>query len=231
MSVKPIPYGVSDYKKIIEEGRAYVDKTMYIRFLEDAEDYILFLRPRRFGKSLFASMLGYYYDIAQKDNFDLLFSNTDIGKNPTTRKNSYYVLKFNFSGISTDSDEILLDDFTQRVRVTLLAFCERYHLDITLEMKSPHAQLFQFFTQFQVKYNGKIYVIIDEYDHFANQLLSSNYEAFKTAITRGGFVRAWYEVLKEVAGTIVERIFITGVSPISLDIHTSHLYLNLIPDL
>jgi len=86
MSVKPISYGIADYKSIIEKGYAYIDKTMYIRSLEQAGVYTIFLRPRRFGKSLFASMLGYYYDIAEKDNFDLLFSNTHIGKNPTKEK-------------------------------------------------------------------------------------------------------------------------------------------------
>ena len=79
MSVKPIPYGISNYNTLIRDGYAYVDKTMYIRSLEQAGVYNLFLRPRRFGKSLFASMLGYYYDIAEKDNFDFLFSNMDIG--------------------------------------------------------------------------------------------------------------------------------------------------------
>ena len=78
MSVKPIPYGISNYKTIITEGYAYVDKTMYIRSLEQAGVYHLFLRPRRFGKSLFTTMLGYYYDIAEKDNFDALFGHLDI---------------------------------------------------------------------------------------------------------------------------------------------------------
>ena len=221
MSVKRIPYGIADYKKIIEEGRAYVDKTMYIRSLEDAGDYILFLRPRRFGKSLFASMLGYYYDIAQKDNFELLFSGTDIGRNPTTRKNSYYILKFNFSGIATNSEEILLEDFTNKVHNGLLRFCNAYQLDLPLKMDRPAAQLLNLFTQFEKVCNDKIYVIIDEYDNFANELLSSNLESYKEVISRGGFVRKFYEVLKEATETIVDRIFITGVSPITVDSLTS----------
>ena len=221
MSVKQIPYGLADYKSLITEEYVYVDKTMYLPSLEQAGLYILFLRPRRFGKSLFASMLGYYYDIAEKENFDLLFSNTDIGKNPTKRKNAYYILKFNFSGIRTKSSEIMLESFTQKVYDALRAFRRAYHLDIILEMKSPEIQLSHFFTEFQEKCDGKIYVIIDEYDHFANELLSSNYEIFKDTITGDGFVRTWYEVLKEAAGTIVERIFITGVSPITLDSLTS----------
>ena len=221
MPVKPIPYGLDDYKSLITKKYAYVDKTMYIRSLEQAGIYHLFLRPRRFGKSLFASMLGYYYDIAEKDNFDLLFSNMDIGRDPTEEKNAYYILKFNFSGIRTKSPEVMLESFTQNVYDALFAFCNAYHLDITLEIKSPEAQLSHLFTQFRAKCDGQIYVIIDEYDHFANELLSSNSELFEDTITGDGFVRTWYEVLKRVAGTIVERIFITGVSPITLDSLTS----------
>ena len=221
MPAKPIPYGLADYNLLIRDGCAYVDKTMYIRSLEEAGYYHLFLRPRRFGKSLFASTLGCYYDIAEKDNFELLFSGTDIGQNPTKRKNAYYVLKFNFSGIRTDSSEIMLDRFTKKTHTMLLQFCATYHLDIALEMDSPEIELFQFFNQFQRVCNGKIYVIIDEYDHFANELLSSNLKGFKNTVTHEGFVRKWYEVLKEVAGPIVERIFITGVLPITLDSLTS----------
>jgi len=221
MPVKPIPYGLADYKLLIQDGHAYIDKTMYIRSLEQAGYYNIFLRPRRFGKSLFASTLGYYYDIAEKDNFNFLFSNMDIGQNPTKRKNAYYVLKFNFSGIRTDSPEIMLESFTRNIHNSLRTFCAAYHLDIPLEMSSPEAQLLNLFTQFQAKNDGKIYVIIDEYDHFANELLSSDPETFQKTVSGDGFVRTWYEVLKQVSGTIVERIFITGVSPITLDSLTS----------
>jgi hypothetical protein len=123
MPAKSIPYGISDYEKIVRKGHAYVDKTMYVASLETTGDYLLFLRPRRFGKTLFTSMLGYYYDIAQKDNFDLLFSSTYIGQNPTEEKSAYYVLKFNFSGIRTDSFEIMLDDFTRKAHNGLRIFC------------------------------------------------------------------------------------------------------------
>jgi hypothetical protein len=216
MSVKPIPYGLDDYKTIIREGYAHVDKTMYIRSLEQVGAYNLVLRPRRFGKSLFSSMLGYYYDINEKNNFKILFSNTYIGRNPTKKKNAYYILKFNFSGIRTDSYVVLLESFTRNIHSTLFAFCAAYDLDITLEMDSPEIQLLSFFTQFQSICDGKIYVIIDEYDDFANQLLIFDPLLFSATVPENGFVRAWYEVLKRVAGTIVDRIFITGISPVTL---------------
>ena len=228
MSIKLLPYGISNYDTIIRKRYAYVDKTMYIRSLEQAGHYILFLRPRRFGKSLFTSTLGYYYDINQKDNFDFLFSGTDIGRNPTEEKNAYYILKFNFSGIETDSTEILLESFTDKVHDALLAFCDVYQLDIPLKVARPAAQLSSFFTGFRRKCNGtclpagaKIYVIIDEYDHFANELLGAKPDIFKEVVTQDGFVRKWYEILKEASETIVDRIFITGVTPITLDSLTS----------
>jgi len=221
MSVKPIPYGIADYSTIVREGYANTDKTMYIRSLEQVGVYNLFLRPRRFGKSLFTSMLGYYYDINEKDNFDILFSNTDIGRNPTKKKNSYYILKFNFSGIRTDSYEVMLESFTRNIHSSLFAFCSAYHLDIPLEMNSPETQLLYLFTQFQRIRDGKIYVIIDEYDDFANQLLSFDPSLFAATVSGDGFIRTWYEVLKRGAGTIVDRIFITGISPIMLNSLTS----------
>ena len=222
MPVKPIPYGIDDYKSIIENGYVYVDKTMYIRTLERAGVYHVFFRPRRFGKTLFASMLGYYYDIKEKDNFNALFSHLDIGKNPTEKKNAYYILKFNFSGIRTDSYEIMLEDFTAQTRDALLAFCAAYQLDIHLEKAgNPGTHLSHLFTQFQALCDGKIYGIIDEYDHFANELLNFNLPLFTDTVSGDGFIRKWYEVLKKASGTIVERIFITGVSPITLDSLTS----------
>ena len=218
---KPIPYGLSDYKSLIEEGYAYVDKTMYIRSLEQAGKYNLFLRPRRFGKSLFTTMLGYYYNISEKENFDHLFSGTDIGRNPTEKKNSYYILNFDFSDVETDSDEVLLESFTNKVYDTLLEFCDAYQLDLTLKMGRPAAQLSTFLREFKKKGNGKIYVIIDEYDNFANELLSSDPETFQNIVARDGFVRKWYAGLKLAAKTVVDRIFITGVSPITVDSLTS----------
>ena len=101
--MKKLPYGISNYEELITENYYYVDKTKNIEKLEDlAEKRILFLRPRKFGKTLFTSMISYYYDINAKNKFEKLFKNTYIGKNPTPLKNSYCILKFNFSGIETN---------------------------------------------------------------------------------------------------------------------------------
>ncbi len=93
--LKKVPYGIRDYKTIIDEGYFYIDKTKYIELFESVgAPYIFILRPRRFGKSLFISILEYYYDISSKSFFDKLFGHTFIGKNETSKKNSYYILKF-----------------------------------------------------------------------------------------------------------------------------------------
>ena len=100
--MKRLPKGISNYEELVEENYYYVDKTKYIEKLESLDDKrIMFLRPRKFGKTLFTSVLENYYDVLKADKFDKLFSETYIGKNPTLNKNLYYILKFNFSGIDT----------------------------------------------------------------------------------------------------------------------------------
>ena len=99
-----LPNGISNYEELVEDGYLYVDKTMYIEKIENLSDKrIMFLRPRKFGKTLFTSVIENYYDILKKDKFEKLFSRTYIGKNPTGLQNSYHILKFNFSGINTES--------------------------------------------------------------------------------------------------------------------------------
>ncbi|PWR72496.1 AAA family ATPase [Methanospirillum stamsii] len=223
MTLLKIPYGISNYRTIALEGYAYVDKTRYIRILEDyPSPYLFFLRPRRFGKTLFVSMISSYYDIAEKDNFQRLFSDTEIGMEPTEKRNSYYVLSFNFSGISSESESQLESSFIRKTSNSLFSFINRYHLEITLSDNGSAAdQLSEFFTILGAKIHGSVYVTIDEYDHFANELLSFNIPVFQSTIGRNGFIRKWYEILKEATQTIVHRIFATGVSPVTLDSLTS----------
>ena len=222
--MKKIPYGISDYRTLIEKDYYYIDKTKYIEILEDAgEPYVFFLRPRRFGKSLFTSMLEYYYDVKCKEEFNELFGNTYIGKNPTNERNKYYVLKFNFSGINTSTRENLLQGFTENVIKGLEFFEDKYELNLDYKKDGMPSEIFNsFLGKVERKINGKVYVLIDEYDHFANELLSFQVDVFEDTISKTGFVRKWYEVLK--IGTengLVQRIYGTGVSPITLDGMTS----------
>lgn len=219
-----LPKGVSDFTLLRKEGYVYIDKTDYIEKLETGSDrYVHFLRPRRFGKSLFTSMLDCYYDIQKVNEFETLFQGTYIYDHPTNYKNSYYILRFDFSGLNTDNIDNLKHSFNLDVFNKCSKFVKDYHLDIEIE-KNLNASdcLSTLLDRFSSLVDGKIYVIIDEYDHFANDLLSFHLNDFKQAVMANGFVRKFYEVLKKAtASSIIDRIFITGVSPITLDSITS----------
>ena len=230
--MKKLPYGVSDYEKIIEKNYYYVDKTQYIEKLEDlAETSIMFLRPRKFGKTLFTSVLENYYDVNKKEKFEELFGETYIGKNPTEMKNSYYILRFNFSGINTKDEETTMDGFKGKVIASIQDFINNYKLDFYINPElSTEGLLNNLIVAFKnQKKNEKMYVIIDEYDHFANELLGFQTESFKNLVSKNGRVRKFYEILKEGTESVVDRIFITGVAPITLDSMTSGF--NIITDL
>ena len=230
--MKKLPYGISDYRKLIEENYYYVDKTEYIEKLENlSERYIMFLRPRKFGKTLFTSVLENYYDINKKDKFEKLFGDTYIGKKPTEAKNSYYILRFNFSGIDTKDEETTINTFKEKVTASIQDFTERYKLDFYINPElTSEGLLNNLIIAFKNQKNGeKLYVIIDEYDHFANELLSFRTDSFKKLVSKNGKIRKWYEVLKEGTETVVDRIFITGVAPITLDSMTSGF--NIVKDL
>ncbi|MBR3003034.1 MAG: AAA family ATPase [Clostridia bacterium] len=222
--MKKLPYGISNYEDLITQNYYYVDKTRYIEQLENiAEKNIVFLRPRKFGKTLFTSTIQYYYDINESEKFNTLFGETYIGKNPTPLKNSYYILRFNFSGIDTSTLESTISGFKNKVIVGIENFVGTYGLDFYINKEEAAENLLSnLFIAFKLqKRNEKIYVIIDEYDHFANELLSFQPDNFKSLVSRNGKVRKWYEILKEGTERVVDRIFITGVTPITLDSMTS----------
>ena len=219
-----MPYGISNYEELITEDYYYVDKTKYIEKLENLpEKRIMFLRPRKFGKTLFTSVLENYYDKKKSDKFETLYGKTYIGKNPTKLKNRYCILRFNFSGINTESEETTMRGFKNRTIASIKLFTERYGMDFYInEEREAEDILNDVFKAFYIQMpDDKIYVIIDEYDHFANELLGFYPEHFRRLVSKNGRVRKWYEVLKEGTETVVDRIFITGVAPITLDSLTS----------
>ena len=224
LPVKKLPYGISNYEELIEDNYYYVDKTKYIEKLENlAEKRIMFLRPRKFGKTLFTSTIENYYDINKKEKFEKLYGETYIGKNPTPLQNSYYILKFNFSGIDTETEETTLRGFRREVASSIKVFVEKYGLDFFVNFEDDAENILDNLIKafsYQ-KSEKKIYVIVDEYDHFANELLSFNTTKFKELVSKNGKVRKWYEILKKGTESVVDRIFITGVAPITLDSLTS----------
>ena len=219
-----MPYGISNYEELITENYYYVDKTKYIEKLEELpEKRIMFLRPRKFGKTLFTSVLENYYDKNKKESFEKLYGNTYIGKNPTKLKNSYCILRFNFSGINTENEETTMKGFKEKVTISIDGFTKKYGIEFYINPDQTVEGITRSLIEaFKIqKPEEKIYIIIDEYDHFANELLGFNPEQFRNLVSKNGKVRKWYEILKEGTETVVDRIFITGVAPITLDSLTS----------
>ena len=183
-----LPYGNAKFEKIRTEGYWYADKTRYIELLEQRpESHVMILRSRRFGKTLFCNMLGWYYDRLHADRFEDLFAGTYIDAHPTPRRNSYMMLTFNFSGINTETLENANDGFTHQVCVNVGVFLERYQEYFPsnerrqiLTRSTPNDILTALFTELKGKgLGGCVFVVIDEYDHFANNILSQGKAMFK----------------------------------------------------
>jgi hypothetical protein len=232
IKLKKIPYGVSNFKSLITDNSLYIDKTHFIELLENKYKYLSFLRPRRFGKSLFISTLSYYYDEYHKNDFNLIFKDTYIGKNPTKLKSSYRILFLEFSGIETTTIETIYDDFSSKIDILTGSFLDKYkypkelYETIKLE-KNPQKKMEAFF---RIVKDDKIYILIDEYDNFANSLLGKSIDDFQAILGKGGFVRSFYEVIKTATQTgVVDRMFVTGVTQITMDSMTSGF--NIIEDI
>lgn len=207
---------------------AFVDKTDYIQVLESLNTkYPIFLRPRRFGKTTFIEMLKCFYDLSYAHRYQDIFEGTKIYKQNLLSHNSYYVLDFDFSGIMGTTEEELKSNFYLSVRGSIVNFKKRYpnfvfDLDHSFN-NSPTSLLESFlqkFTEFDIN-DHKLYILIDEYDQFANEVLNMNRELFKTITGANGFVKSFYSIIKKYTKTIVDRTFITGVSSVSLDSLTS----------
>ncbi len=229
---KRIPSLTSNYATLISENAYFVDKTQFIQKLEEINfKNLFFLRPRRFGKSLHLSMLEYYYGIQHINRFDELFGQYYIGKpeNTTLLKNSYYILKFNFSGIKTDNVAEIFMHFTSEIRGAVALFLKSYNLLSESERKEIYSSDDANFLlrDFLYKLRSfdpdlKIYLLIDEYDHFTSELFAFNTDHFKEIVSRNGWVRKFYEVIKQFMGEgTIDRFFATGVTPVTLDSMTS----------
>jgi hypothetical protein len=224
--MKKIPYGISSYEKIKTDGYYYIDKTKYIEIIENyGSPFQFFLRPRRFGKSLFISMLHSYYDIKAKDQFNQLFGDTYIGKNPTPQKNSFPVLRFNFSVVAVNGTvEDIKHSFLLHIIGEILVFVNKYadcfNLDLQIQKKIEEEKdavnvLMLFAREMKIK-KVSIFMIIDEYDNFANNILIEHGEETYMKITHtGGFLRGFFTAIKGLTDNReIDRLFITGVSPL-----------------
>ncbi|MCU0288390.1 MAG: AAA family ATPase, partial [Acidobacteria bacterium] len=231
--IKRIPYGLTNYQRMVQRNCYYVDKTMYLETLENMGDYLFFIRPRRFGKSLFLAVLQGYYDVHYKEKFDELYKNTWIHAHPTAERGAYLFLSFNFSEVDPGRDKIDVS-FLNHIKGQAELFSEIYreylgentgYLLEQIKASRSGSDILSMIIK-QCKYvQQKLYIIIDEYDNFANTILSTSGKDAYDELTHGeGFFRAFFNILK--AGTTgmdapITRLFITGVSPVTLDDVTS----------
>jgi len=227
---KKIPYGISSYKTIRQKNYYYVDKTRYIPQFEETGNFLFLIRPRRFGKSSLLTVLESYYDIVRKDEYGLLFDGTFIKDHPTPEKNSHLILKFNFSQVSPDPDEVE-SSFHGHARNCFFFFGKKYREfldDDYFKMMEEHQKAHQKL-EFLLNYLGskglKVYVLIDEYDNFTNTVLSTAGKEKYHELTQGaGFFRFFFNILKGAGDQVdsgISRMFITGVSPVTMDDVTS----------
>lgn len=220
--VKQVPYGVADFVTVIEQNLYYVDKTMFIPELEKQPRNLFFIRPRRFGKSIFLSMLYSYYDCTQSHKFQSLFGNLWIGQHPTPLQGKYQVLFLDFSQITGNIDK-LETKFNSYLSINLDAFVRQYSEYYQAEIEEILAQedfeeKMELIFKAAKAHQYHLYLIIDEYDNFTNVILNERGEKVYHAITHAdGFYR---DVFKKFKGNF-ERIFMMGVSPVTLDDVTS----------
>ena len=225
---KRIPYGMQNFEDVIKEDCYYVDKTPFIELIEESNKYFFFIRPRRFGKTLTLSMLKNYYDINKKEQFEELFGKLYIGKNPTPERNSYLIIYLNFAIIVGGLDDYKhgMDNYCNTqfnyfadVYSHLLPEGTKEELN---EQEDAVNQLNYLCTQCQ-KTGQKIYLFIDEYDHFTNQILAhkEHEQRYRTQTHGEGYLRKFFDTIKGAAGNTLGRVFVTGVSPVTMDDLTS----------
>ena len=230
-----LPYGKANFAEIRRGAYAYVDKTGFIPALESAEKgrhYLVFLRPRRMGKTLLLSMLEHYYDILAVPSFDALFGGLAIASAPTAERGRYVVLRLEMTGMPTDTGvDQLRAVFHSRLHNKLTKFLDRYRtilpevvaaFDAGRSTEDP-ASLMDRFLQAMGRSPHPLYLFVDEYDNFTNDLIArGDHQTYRDLVHASGFVREFYKTIKEGAALgVLPRIFMTGVSPVTLDDLTS----------
>jgi len=231
---KRIPYALTNFERIRTENYLYVDKTSFIALIEDEDaQYHFLIRPRKFGKTLFLSVLEHYYDVRFKDRFAEFFGDLYIGQNPTPKANSYFVMNFDFSGLDTSNVERFEVSFTETIRNNMEMFFSLHRkvfknsgdLIKQLSERNTVGTYIDFAFRIIEDYGKKAYVIIDEYDHFANDIIAKGMafskKQYQNSVWASSITRDFYETLKKNSKNVVDKIFITGITPIMLDDVTS----------
>ena len=230
MATKKIPYGISDFQAVSLDNFYYVDKTRFIKEIEESPRFLFLIRPRRFGKSLWLNMLKMYYDINAREQFDALFGQYYIGKHPTPEHNSYLILSFNFAQVNPDP-KVLLQSFEEHTSYCFDNFNAKYAHLLGEDYLEEYAKATNAGSRLEyvalrcMQAKQPIYLIIDEYDNFTNVVLSRYGHSRYHDLTHGaGFFRFFFNKIKGAttdSGASFKRMFISGVSPVTLDDVTS----------
>ena len=234
--VKRLPYGISDFTDLRRQNMYYADKTQYIPTMEAAGNFLFLIRPRRFGKSIFLSMLAAYYDIAGQDKFDTLFDGLWIQQHPTEEKGQYQVIHLDFSQATAGLSGTLKERFDKYCSTMYEVFAERYaqYYDANFVQDVKHrapdsSEQLRFICKRAKERGNQLYLIIDEYDNFTNNVLNEEGEQVYHALTHAtGFYREVFKIYK----ANFQRILMMGVSPVTLDDLTSgfNIALNITAD-
>ena len=225
---KRIPYGMQNFEDIIKEDCYYVDKTPFIEEVEESNKYFFYIRPRRFGKSLTLSMLENYYDINKKDKFEELFGKLYIGQNPTPEHNTYLIIHLNFAEVAAGLDDYK-DGLDNHCRLVFNFFCDIYAHLLPADTKEGIQQepdavsKLRYLCQKCQEVGKKIYLFIDEYDNFTNMILAheEHLMRYRNQTHGEGYLRQFFNTIKGAAGNTLGRVFVTGVSPVTMDDLTS----------
>ncbi len=231
---KQIPYGVSNFETIATEDYYFVDKTKYLEDIDNV-NYPVFLRPRRFGKSLFTEMLRYYYDLKYANKFQEIFGKYYIGKNPTKRHNTYFFISFNFSGLrayAKKNKDVVEEKFNLNNNSAIYKFLQHYKEELKLNDKiiETYRQNYENnssgaltnIINLVASVGGKIFIAIDEYDSLTNamaiyyQYASEEENEYLNILRSGGFFRGFFEIIKFGTATSVDKVYITGILPITI---------------
>ncbi len=225
---KRIPYGMQNFEDVIKEDCYYVDKTPFIEQIEESNKYFFFIRPRRFGKSLTLSMLENYYDINKKDKFEEIFGKLYIGQNPTPEHNTYLIIHLNFAEVAAGLDDYK-DGLDNHCSLVFNFFCDIYAHILPADTKEGMEKLtdavsqLRFLCQKCQEVGKKIYLFIDEYDNFTNMILAheEHLVRYRNQTHGEGYLRQFFNTIKGAAGNTLGRVFVTGVSPVTMDDLTS----------
>ena len=225
---KRIPYGMMNFVAVREDNCYYVDKTRFIEKVEKANKYFFFIRPRRFGKSLTMSMLHHYYDINDADKYERLYGDLYIGKHPTPDHNKYLIIYLNFAVVNADLGNYR-SALDAHCNTELNYFCDVYSeylpkgIKEGMNQKNGCVEQLDYLYKEARKTNARIYLFIDEYDHFTNHILAdaARLDEYKGETHGTGYLRTFFDTIKSGTYSSIERVFVTGVSPVTLDDLTS----------